>query len=98
MPQRNINFSDSQDQFITRMIENGIYSNASELVRSAMRRFQDEHEREEMEWAEYMRAIGEQALNAVQRGEGKDITKPEDRSRIFEEIKKEARPRAEKQI
>jgi len=98
MPQRNINFSDRQDGFIAQMIEEGIYSNASELVRSAMRRFQEEHERKEMEWAQHLRAVAEKALAAVERGEGIDITTPEDRQRVFDEIRTRARKRVEKYL
>lgn len=64
------------------MIEEGIYCNASELVRSAMRQFQEEHERKEMEGAQHLRIIGEEALAAIQRGEGKDISTPEDQQRV----------------
>ncbi len=98
MPQRNINFSDRQDGFINRMIEEGIYSNASELVRSAMRRFQEEHERREKEWDQYLRAVGENAFESVKRGEGKNITSPDDRQRVFDEIRRRAIKRAEKQL
>lgn len=98
MPQRNINFSDRQDGFIAQMIEDGIYSNASELVRSAMRRFQEEHERKEMEWAQYLRAVGEKALAAVERGEGIDISTPEKRQRVSDDIRTRARKRAEKHL
>ncbi len=90
MPQRNINFSETQNGFIARMIQDGIYSNASELVRAAMRQFQENHERREMEWAQYLRAVGEKALEAVKRGEGTDITDPEDRQRVFDEIRERA--------
>lgn len=78
------------------MIEEGVYSNASELVRSAMRQFQEEHERKEMEWAQYLRSVAEKALAAVERGEYTDISTPEDRQRAFDEIKARARKRAEK--
>lgn len=98
MPQRNINFSDRQDGFITQMIEEGIYSNASELVRSAMRRFQEEHERKEMEWAQHLRAVAEKALAAVERGEYTDISTPEDRQRVADEIRTRARKRAKKYL
>ena len=98
MPQRNINFSDRQDGFINQMIEEGIYSNASELVRSAMRQFQEEHERKEMEWAQHLRIIGEKALAAVERGEGIDISTPEKRQYVFDDIKVRARKRAEKYL
>jgi putative addiction module CopG family antidote len=98
MPQRNINFSDRQDGFIAQMIEEGIYSNASELVRSAMRRFQEEHERKEQEWAQHLREVGEKALAAVERGEGIDISTPEKRRRVSDEIRGRAKKRAEKYL
>lgn len=98
MPQRNIDFSENQHLFIDRMIEEGAYNDASELVRSALHRFQEEHERSEMEWAQYLRTIGEKALDTVRRGEGKNITSLEERQRVFDEIRERAITRAEKNL
>ncbi|MBI1389161.1 MAG: hypothetical protein GC154_12010 [bacterium] len=98
MPRRTIHLSDPQDQFIDRMIQDGVYRDASELVQIALYRFQNEHESDDVDQAACLRAIGENALESVQRGEGKDITDPNERGKVFDEIKERARIRAEKII
>lgn len=98
MPRRNINFSDQQYEFIDQMVEEGIYANASELVRAAMRRLQEEYDQKEMEWLQDLRVIGENALESFNQGEWKNITSPEDRQQIFDDIKKRAEEDAKRRL
>ena len=44
MPTRNVVLTDTQSAFIDRMVEQGNYQNASELMRKALRQLQREEE------------------------------------------------------
>ena len=44
MPTRNVVLTDAQSAFIDRMVEQGSYQNASELMRKALRQLQHEEE------------------------------------------------------
>jgi antitoxin ParD1/3/4 len=48
MPTRNVNLTPELDQFITTRVETGLYANASEVMRAALRLLErDERENEE---------------------------------------------------
>ena len=63
----NINFADQDDSFIKSKVTQGYYSNATELVRDAVRRMREEEERR----ARFLAAvkIGEEQLK-----QGKTVT------------------------
>ena len=44
MPTRNVVLTDTQSAFIDRMVEQGTYQNASELIRTALNQLQREEE------------------------------------------------------
>ena len=47
MPTRNINLTEPLDRFVERQLSSGRYTNASEIVRAALRLLEDqEHERQ----------------------------------------------------
>jgi len=48
MPTRNVNLTPELDRFVAIKVETGLYSNASEVMRAALRLLErDEHEHEE---------------------------------------------------
>jgi antitoxin ParD1/3/4 len=53
MPTRNVNLTDKMEEFIVSRVESGLYSNASEVMRTALRLL----EREEEEYEEKMKAL-----------------------------------------
>lgn len=55
MPTRNVNLTEELDRFVEEKVEGGRYSNASEVVRAALRLL----EREEQEYAEKLAALRE---------------------------------------
>ncbi len=67
MPTRNVVLTDAQSAFIDRMVEQGNYQNASELMRKALRQLQHEEEVWEMAKAGVM-----EGLEQIRRGETVD--------------------------
>jgi antitoxin ParD1/3/4 len=53
MPTRNVNLTKELDQFVASRVESGLYSNASEVMRTALRLL----ERDEREYEEKMAAL-----------------------------------------
>ena len=53
MPTRNVNLTEELDRFIASRVESGLYANASEVMRAALRLL----EREEREYEEKMTAL-----------------------------------------
>lgn len=53
MPTRNVNLTDKMEEFIVSRVESGLYANASEVMRAALRLL----EREEQEYEERMKAL-----------------------------------------
>jgi antitoxin ParD1/3/4 len=74
MPTRNVSLPEKLDQFITAKVESGDYSNASEVMRTALRVF----ERDEREYEEKMAAL----RAAIDKGLASGIAEPGVFSRI----------------
>jgi antitoxin ParD1/3/4 len=53
MPTRNVNLTEELDRFVASRVESGLYANASEVMRAALRLL----EREEREYEEKMTAL-----------------------------------------
>ena len=67
MPTRNVVLTDTQSAFIDRMVEQGTYQNASELIRTALNQLQ----REEEVWEKAKAGVLE-GLDQIRRGETVD--------------------------
>lgn len=67
MPTRNVFLSDQFDSFIASGIEEGRYSNASEVVREGLRLLQqrDAEDRAKIEW---LRGAAQEGIDAIERG------------------------------
>lgn len=74
MPTRNINLTPELDQFVTATVDTGLYANASEVMRAALRLL----ERDERENAEKLEAL----RAAIHRGLESGIAEPGAFSRI----------------
>jgi antitoxin ParD1/3/4 len=68
MPTRNVNLTPELDEFVTDKVRAGLYANASEVMRAALRTL----ERDEQENAEKMSALRE----AIDRGFASGVAKP----------------------
>ena len=77
MPTRNVFLSDQFDSFIAAGIEEGRYSNASEVVREGLRLLQqrDAEDRAKIDW---LRGAAQDAIDSVDRGEGSDFASMDD--------------------
>ena len=74
MPTRNVNLTPELDTFISSKVDAGLYANASEVMRAALRLL----EREEREHEEKMRAL----RAAIEKGVASGIAPPGVLSRI----------------
>ena len=69
MPQRNVNLTDHFDSFIDDHIKSGRFSNASEMVREALRLL-EQREREDEAKLTWLRGAATEAFASLDRGEG----------------------------
>jgi antitoxin ParD1/3/4 len=74
MPTRNVNLTPELDRFVTVKVEAGLYSNASEVMRAALRLL----ERDEREHEEKMAAL----RSAIDKGFASGVAEPGVFSRI----------------
>jgi antitoxin ParD1/3/4 len=74
VPTRNVNLTPELDSFITAKVEKGLYANASEVMRAALRLL----ERDEREQEEKLRAL----RAAIKKGMASGIAEPAVFSRI----------------
>lgn len=68
MGARNVNLTDQLDSFVEQQVENGRHQNASEVVREALRRYQDDVLAEEAR-REAIRAVIREGRDAIRQGE-----------------------------
>ncbi len=72
MPTRNISLTPEQDAFIEEAVNSGVYQNASEAVRDALRALQ-QRQREDALKLEALRTQIEGGVDALERGEFREI-------------------------
>lgn len=77
MPTRNVFLSEQFDSFIASGIEEGRYSNASEVVREGLRLLQqrDAEDRAKIEW---LRGAVKEGIDEIERGEGIEFASIDD--------------------
>jgi antitoxin ParD1/3/4 len=68
MPTRNVNLTEHFDQFIETGITSGRFSNASEVVREALRLL-EQREREDEAKIEWLRSATQEGFDAADRGD-----------------------------
>ena len=69
MPTRNINLTDRLDRFVERQVSSGRYSNASEIVRDALRLLEEQEQDREAKLKALRRAAG-QGFDEIDQGQG----------------------------
>ena len=70
MPTRNINLTEHWDHFVERQVASGRYSNASEIVREALRLL-EEQEQERKAKLKALRQAAKQAFDEIDQGKDK---------------------------
>ena len=69
MPTRNINLTEHFDDFVERQVSSGRYSNASEIVRDALRLLEEE-EKERRAKLKALRQAAKQGFDEIDQGKG----------------------------
>ena len=69
MPTRNINLTEHLDHFVERQVSSGRYSNASEIVREALRLL-EEQEQERKAKLTALRHAAKQGFDEIDQGKG----------------------------
>ena len=69
MPTRNINLTDHFDHFVERQVSSGRYSNASEIVRDALRLLEEQVQEREAK-LKALRAAAKQGFDELDQGKG----------------------------
>jgi antitoxin ParD1/3/4 len=69
MPTRNINLTEHLDHFVERQVSSGRYSNASEIVREALRLLEEEEQVRQAK-LKALRQAAKQGLEEIDQGKG----------------------------
>ena len=69
MPTRNINLTDHLDRFVERQVSSGHYSNASEIVREALRLLEREGQERQVK-LKALRQAARQGFDEIDQGKG----------------------------
>jgi|SRR5579872_1248806 len=89
MPTRNVNLTEHFDRFIEKGITSGRFSNASEVVREALRLL-EQREQENKAKLEWMRGAVKEATESIGRGEGIEFETMDERAAYAHRICEEA--------
>ena len=69
MPTRNINLTEHLDDFVERQVASGRYSNASEIVREALRLLEEQEQEREAK-LKALRQAAKQGFDEIDQGKG----------------------------
>jgi antitoxin ParD1/3/4 len=95
MPTRNINLTEHFDHFVKRQISSGRYSNASEIVREALRLLEEE-EQERQAKLKAQRKAAKQGFDEIDQGQGIVLKDRKAVKQFITEIEAEVRSKAAK--
>ncbi|WP_372396006.1 type II toxin-antitoxin system ParD family antitoxin [Azospirillum sp. HJ39] len=90
---RNFSLTDRLSAFVDRQVEDGRHQNASEVVREALRRYQDDLEAERASLAA-IEAVAERGVSAIEGGEFRLVAGGEDRRALLDDLNRRAAGRA----
>jgi antitoxin ParD1/3/4 len=93
MPTRNINLTEHCDGFVERQVSSGRYSNASEIVRAALRLL-EEHEQEREAKLKVLRRAAKQGFDEIDQGQGLVLNDTKALDRLFDDIEVEVQTRS----
>ena len=88
MPTRNVNLTEHFDRFIETGVMSGRFSNASEVVREALRLL-EQREQEDSAKIEWLRAATKEATDSIDRGEGIEFESMDDLAAYVHQVGKE---------
>jgi antitoxin ParD1/3/4 len=95
VPTRNINLTEHFDHFVEHQVSSGRYSNASEIVRDALRLL-EEREQERAAKLQALRQAAKQGFDEIDQGKGIVLNGKKAISRFIAEIDAEVRTKAAK--
>ena len=95
MPTRNINLTEHFDHFVQRQVSSGRYSNASEIVREALRLL-EEQEQERQVKLKALRQAAKHGFNEIDQGKGIVLKGKKAVKQFISEIEAEVRSKAAK--
>lgn len=93
MTGRNFSLTDRLSHFVDRQVESGRHQNASEVVREALRRYEDDLEAERASLAA-IEAIAERGIADIERGAFRTVATAEDRRALLDDLNRRASERA----
>lgn len=89
MSGRNFSLTDHLSDFIDRQVEEGRHQNASEVVREALRRYQDDLAAEQASLAA-IRVVADRGIAEIERGEFLLITNDDERRSFLDDLNRRA--------
>ena len=89
MSGRNFSLTPHLSTFVDRQVDSGRHQNASEVVREALRRYEDDLEAERAAVA-VLGALAERGTAAIERGEYRLISGPEDARALLADLERRA--------
>jgi antitoxin ParD1/3/4 len=95
MPTRNINLTDHLDRFVARQVASGRYSNASEIVREALRLLEAEEQERDAK-LNVLRQAAKQGFDEIDQGKGVVLKGKKEINRFITDIETEVRTNAAK--
>jgi antitoxin ParD1/3/4 len=95
MPTRNINLTEHLDHFVARHVASGRYSNASEIVREALRLLEDQ-EQERKAKLNALRLAAKQGSDEIDLGKGIVLKGKKEINQFIRDIETEVRTKAAK--
>src|ERR1700730_3145090 len=95
MPTRNINLTEHFDQFVERQVSSGRYSNASEIVREALRLLEAQREARQAK-LKALRQAATKGFDEIDQGKGIVLKGKKAIGRFITEIEAEIRTKAAK--
>jgi antitoxin ParD1/3/4 len=93
MPTRNVNLTVHFDRFVQRQVSSGRYSNASEIVREALRLLEEQEQEREAK-LQALRQAAKQGFDEIDQGKGIILKGKKAIHRFIEEIEGEVKTRA----
>jgi antitoxin ParD1/3/4 len=90
MPTRNINLTDHFNEFVDRQVSCGRYSNASEIIRDALRLLEEQEQEREAKLKALRRAAKE-GFAEIDQGQGIVLKGKKSLARFFKGLEVEAR-------
>jgi len=93
MPTRNINLTDHFDHFVERQVSSGRYSNASEIVREALRLL-EEQQLERQVKLKALRQAAKEGFDQIEQGKGITLKGKKAVKQFIHQIQGEVRSKA----